>query len=242
MDATYPQYWKLAGDVLSPIRDDITVDTNEEPINFLPISHGETISNRYTQFDENFNPDGLIYLPANPAINDIYSIIFTGVYGGLLSANGRLINGLSFMKYKRYDYVTLTYQGNNVWFTLNISDNHNTLQAGEVLSTLDLCYLKSDGQYWKANAAAAATMPACVIAAEPTIGGGFFSFHMPGSNILNFNWTWTPGQLLYASATAAGGITAVTPANPGDQVQVIGYASSATSIFFNPSYVTVEIS
>lgn len=53
-------------------------------------------------------------------------------------------------------------------------------------------------------------------------------------------WAWTPGSILYVSATA-GELTNVVPVGSGDQVQVFAIAVTAHIILVNPSYVLVEV-
>ena len=53
-------------------------------------------------------------------------------------------------------------------------------------------------------------------------------------------WNWTPGDIIYMSTTD-GALTATAPSGTGDQVQVVGIATHADRIYFNPSYVLVQI-
>jgi hypothetical protein len=113
--------------------------------------------------------------------------------------------------------------------------------AGEVLAAYDLCYLKSDGRYWKTDADAAATMPGVVLCLGTMAAGAGAMFHRSGP-ITNAAWTWaTLGGLLYADTTTAGGMTQTAPSGSGDIVQIVGIPLSATSIDFDPQLVTVEL-
>ena len=53
-------------------------------------------------------------------------------------------------------------------------------------------------------------------------------------------WTWTVGGLIYVSTTT-GTLTQTAPSGTGDQVQVVGYATHADRMYFNPSLVLVEV-
>ena len=112
--------------------------------------------------------------------------------------------------------------------------------AGEALAQFDVCYLKSDGKYWKADADAAATMPVIAIATAAISAEASGVFLLMGF-VRKDAWTWTIGGLLYAS-TAPGAMVQTAPSGTGDQVQVIGIAITADIILFNPSYELVEIS
>lgn len=115
--------------------------------------------------------------------------------------------------------------------------------AGEDLAFGDVCYRKSDGKYWKADANAAATMPGvvlCLQAIDESVSatGEFLKYGF----IRDDSWTaWTVGGLLYVSAAAVGAMVQTAPSGSGDQVQVLGYAYSAKVVFFNPQYVMVEV-
>lgn len=131
--------------------------------------------------------------------------------------------------------------------TIDPSLDNDLTATGEVLTdaTVDanatgigaLLYLASDGHYEEADADAASTMPVTAMALET--GTGSKDVLLSGF-IRDDSWSWTPGALLYASTTT-GAITETAPSGSGDQVQVIGYAYSATVIRFDPSLVLVEI-
>ncbi|MBA7583288.1 hypothetical protein ES708_25229 [subsurface metagenome] len=115
--------------------------------------------------------------------------------------------------------------------------------AGENLAQFEVCYLKSDGKYWKADADAAATMPVIAIVTAAISAGASGVFLLMGF-VRKDAWTWTIGGLLYAdegTGGTIGGMTQTTPAGTGDQVQVVGVAITADIILFNPSYEMVEI-
>lgn len=119
------------------------------------------------------------------------------------------------------------------------SGNISEETVGEAVSVGDLLYRKSDGKWWRADADAAATMPATAMAMEDISADasgdllklGFFR---------DDSWSWTVGGLLYASTTP-GPPTQTAPSGSGDQVQVVGVAITATIAFFAPSPVLVEV-
>lgn len=112
--------------------------------------------------------------------------------------------------------------------------------VGENVSIGDLLYRKSDGKYYKADADAATTMPAVALAMEDIAAAG-------SGNLLRLgffrddSWSFTVGGLLYVH-TEPGPPTQTAPFGTGDQVQVVGYAVTASIIFFNPISELVEIS
>ena len=65
-------------------------------------------------------------------------------------------------------------------------------------------------------------------------------FVLPGAFISDDSWTWTSKDILYLSETT-GEITAVAPTTSTSIVRIIGYAISATEIFFDPDITYVEV-
>jgi hypothetical protein len=98
-------------------------------------------------------------------------------------------------------------------------------------------FLASDGNYEEADADAVATMPCVALAIET--GTGEKEILLQGY-IRNDNWNWTIGQTIYVSPTT-GLITQVRPSLSGQQVQTIGYAVSANTIYFTPNLMLIEI-
>jgi hypothetical protein len=108
-----------------------------------------------------------------------------------------------------------------------------TMTAGEAVVFGDLCYVKSDGKLWKADASAAATMPGMYMALASISADATGSFLLQGF-VRDDSWSWTVGGMIYASETA-GGLTQTAPSTSGAQVQALGSAISATVIDFRPS-------
>ena len=114
-----------------------------------------------------------------------------------------------------------------------------TLIAGEALTFNEVCYLKSDEKYWKADADAAATMPVVAMAL------GTIDADVPGTFLLrgfvrDDSWSWTVGGIVYASTTA-GALTQTQPSGAGDQLQAVGVATHADRMLFAPDKATAEV-
>lgn len=121
---------------------------------------------------------------------------------------------------------------------LNVSGETISLTAGENVVFGDICYIKSDGKMWKADANASGKFPAQFMAASIIAADATGIFFVKGI-ARNDAWTLTLGGALYLSTTA-GGITQTAPSSTNDCIQVLGFALSATNILFNPSpdYIT----
>jgi|GEM_PF-1599819 len=116
-----------------------------------------------------------------------------------------------------------------------------TLTAGEALSKYDVCYRDvTTTKVKKAQANAAGTVPALYMALADIAQDASGPFLAIG-RIANSGWGWTIGDELLVSDDVAGGMTQTLPADPGDQVQRVGMAESATVVYFKPDVTVVEV-
>jgi len=111
--------------------------------------------------------------------------------------------------------------------------------VGETTAIGNLLYLKSDGEWYLADADAATTMPGLRIALEAKNDGESCKMLALGW-ARDDSWNWTVGGLIFASDTA-GAMTQTAPSGTGDQVQVVGVAYHADKIWFAPSPNIVEL-
>ena len=121
----------------------------------------------------------------------------------------------------------------------------NGTYAGEVI-TVDIddasaafgtpMCIGADFGWDRTDADAAATMPCRGVALES--GTGNKKVLLSGQ-ICNTAWNWSNGDV-YVS-TAIGTFTQTAPTGSGDQVQAVGYALSADTIFFDPDGTVVEV-
>lgn len=106
----------------------------------------------------------------------------------------------------------------------------------------DVCYIAADGDLEFADASVTTTMPGFVMALATISTTASGEFLLSGY-ARNDTWAWTPGGLIYISitGTSTNTLTQTAPVGAGEQVQVVGVATHADRIYFNPSYVLVEI-
>jgi hypothetical protein len=97
-------------------------------------------------------------------------------------------------------------------------------------------FIADDFHYETADASLASMMP--VVAMSLATGTGTKNVLLQGF-VRDDSWSWSKG-LIYMSTTT-GLMSQTQPSGAGDQVQVLGFAKSATVMFFNPSLVLVEI-
>jgi len=115
-----------------------------------------------------------------------------------------------------------------------------SMTVGESVTIGQALYMKGDGKLWKSDANSTSTMP-CVAIALGSISADVAGNVLKIGFIRDDTWNWTVGGLVFASWTT-GGLTQTRPDGTGSQVQIVGYAVSADVIYFNPSYVLVEVS
>lgn len=113
-----------------------------------------------------------------------------------------------------------------------------TLTAGASLVFGDACYIASSGKAVLADASTIATSGAIVLSL------GVYSDTDTGNFLLNGiarndAWNWTVGGIVYLSTTA-GSMTQTAPSATDEVIQILGVATHADRIYFNPSLVQVE--
>jgi hypothetical protein len=113
------------------------------------------------------------------------------------------------------------------------------MNAGSTFSFGQVAYMASDGELTLADADAEATMPVIAMAAESGSDASPNDWLFQGF-ARDDSWAWTVGGLIYASTTA-GGLTQTAPTGSGDIVQVLGIATHADRIWFNPSPDYIEL-
>ena len=121
-----------------------------------------------------------------------------------------------------------------------------TFTAGEALERGEVVYFKAgDSKMWKAVATAAGTMPVAAMAAADISADATGKFLLYGFLADNGTFpAYTVGGDLYApeAETSSQNVPEQTaPDSDGDFVQVLGYAVTANSVFFNPDQTIVEV-
>jgi hypothetical protein len=126
--------------------------------------------------------------------------------------------------------VFITTSGTYVGETFDVTVDDASASFGNVL------YCASDFHYERADASSSSTMPCTFIALEAGTGTKKV---LKRGQICDTSWNWSAGPL-YVSTTT-GGITQTAPSSTGDQVQIIGFALSADTIYFNPNLTIAEV-
>ena len=113
-----------------------------------------------------------------------------------------------------------------------------TFTASESITAGDICHLDSSGKMEKADASTEATCDTLISLAIDTL-----STDNEGTFLLRGFYDaagYTPGNHIYSSITA-GGISETAPSSTGEIVRVLGYAITASQIFFDPDKTWIEL-
>ena len=176
-------------------------------------------------------------------VSTIASAVSYNPYGSISAANVQ--NAINELSDEKLDIAGGTLgDAAQIELTPTLSADHTG--TGTIISaTVDAntygiasaLHLDTDGNYIEADADVIATMPCCALALET--GTGTKKILLRGI-MRDDTWDWTPGVPIYVSNTV-GTLTATHPSTSGNQVQIVGMALTAVSIFFNPSFNMVEI-
>jgi hypothetical protein len=114
-----------------------------------------------------------------------------------------------------------------------------SLYAGEALVFGNACYLKSDGKLWKADADAIATAGVIAMCVDENISADALGSFLMLGIVRDDTWAWTVGGIIYLS-TAVGTLTQTAPSGTNNVIQVLGVATHADRMYFNPNLVQIE--
>lgn len=112
-----------------------------------------------------------------------------------------------------------------------------SMTYGESITKGDLLYFKSDGKVWKADANGASMYP-CMGLALATASSGSHDVLLLGIYRDDGLYNLTVGGLVYLSTTT-GAATQTQPSAADDVIQVVGIATHADRIYFNPQLVYI---
>lgn len=115
-----------------------------------------------------------------------------------------------------------------------------TLTANEGQAFGDVCFINVDGEAQLGDADATSTASCVVMCLETVTANNPAEYLMLGV-ARNDTWAWTVGGLVYLSTTGTTGntLTQTAPSGTGDVVQILGVATHADRVMFNPNLVQV---
>lgn len=118
-----------------------------------------------------------------------------------------------------------------------------TLTANENHTFGDACYINSSGKAAIGDADAISTSMVCVMCVSPSVSSGDSGSYMVLGVARNDSWNWTVGGAIYLSTAGTTGntLTQTAPSGSNDVVQILGVATHADRILFNPSLMCMEL-
>lgn len=109
-----------------------------------------------------------------------------------------------------------------------------TLTAGTGLIFGQACYIGADSKMELTDADAEATSRCVALCAANSIAENVAGSFLLQGFARDDTWTWTVGGKVYLSCTA-GALTQTAPSATGDCIVVVGIATHADRLYFNPS-------
>lgn len=109
-----------------------------------------------------------------------------------------------------------------------------SMTAGENLAFGNIVYFKSDGKCWKADANAVGAYPAMGMAIATINANAAGNILLHGVARDN-SWGWTVGGVMYLAKDTGEMVQSYSTYTTDDAIQVLGIATHANRIYFNPS-------
>lgn len=118
----------------------------------------------------------------------------------------------------------------------------DTGTAGESLAFGDIVYLKAaDSRWWKAKADATSTSAKFLAMAISSATAGTSVTLLMVGFATSSGWSFTVGSPYYLSPSTGAAMTATVPSTTNHVARVLGWAKSATCLWFNPDPTWVEL-
>ena len=116
------------------------------------------------------------------------------------------------------------------------------LTAAQTTNFGDVCYIASSGKATLVDADAIVSSSGFVMCADAQIAADAAGNFLFLGFARDDTWAWTVGGLIYITVTATTGntLSQTAPTGPDDVIQIVGVATHADRMFFNPQLVQVE--
>lgn len=101
----------------------------------------------------------------------------------------------------------------------------------------DICYINSDGEMQLADANGIVSAIVVGMCIDVSISANNLGNYLLHGIARDDTWTWTVGGIIYLSTTGTSGntLTQVAPSRTNNCIVIIGTATHADRLFFNPS-------
>jgi len=129
---------------------------------------------------------------------------------------------------------TIDHSADGIYITLNANENQ---------AFGDVCYIDTDGQAHLGDASVIATSSVQVMCVDESISANADGKYMVMGVARNDTWTWTVGGLIYLTITGTTGntLSQTAPTATDEVVQIVGRATHADRMIFNPQLSQIEL-
>jgi len=144
------------------------------------------------------------------------------------------------------DFLVSAYPGSDITLATDhtVNGKTGTFTNGNSGSVNfgDVCYIAADGDMEFADADDVATMPGVYMALDTIVAGASGEWLRTGW-VRDDSWNWTVGGLIYISTTGTTGntLTQTPVSGEDDQLQIVGIATHADRMDFNPNLMLITI-
>lgn len=129
------------------------------------------------------------------------------------------------------------------------ADNHSasglkiSLTAHDTQAFGDVCFINSSGEAALADASVIASSTAVVMCADASISADAAGNYLLLGIANDTTWAWTVGGFIYLTITGTTGntLSQTAPTATDEVVQILGVATHADRMYFNPQLVQVEL-
>jgi hypothetical protein len=230
----------ISGDIVAQIP---TVTTNEGVETISNGSNTVSVTFSGTQSTDQYpimatienttdaNPSQYGYVVTTKTVNGFTLLLSAATDSANYKCNWRTTGSTLATSFNTVDFGTVlttngSYKGELM--TLTIDDGSSVF--GSVLCQ------GADFNFDRADADSSTTAPVFCLALEA--GSGSKKVLMRGQ-VCDTSWNWSAGKLYLSTTT--GGMTQTKPSGSADQIQVLGFALSADTIWFDPVTMVAEV-
>jgi len=172
--------------------------------------------------------------------NDTPAVLPVGTDGYVLESRASETTGLRWVAPPSSSDLTMT---SSPASDHTASGNKCVLNANENQAFGDVCFINADGQAQLGDADAIATSSCVAMCADATISANADGNYLLLGFARDDTWAWTVGGLIYLSTTGTTGntLSQTAPTGTDDVVQIMGVATHADRMYFNPQLVQIEL-
>jgi hypothetical protein len=124
----------------------------------------------------------------------------------------------------------------------SISGTTITLTAHDTQAFGDVCKINSDGKAALGTSLVISSASVVAMCSDSSITADTSGTYLLQGIARDDTWNWTPGQHIYLSVNGTTGntLTQTAPSGIDNVIQILGVATHADRIYFNPSLIQVE--